>query len=109
MGASAARMSMWCLASYLTSADGMKTWSPQNTERRPRRLEAYTPVCFTTASRMVMGTWFSLTSTMAGSLTPDLLLFSLPGSGARRVPLPAVWYSATLMLPAASSAGMSMP
>jgi hypothetical protein len=31
-----------------------------------------------------------LTLSMEGSFTPGLLLFSDPGSGARRVPLPAV-------------------
>jgi hypothetical protein len=35
-----------------------------------------------TASRMVMDVFFPLISTTAGSLTPGLLLFSLPGRGA---------------------------
>lgn len=44
---------------------------------------AYTPVCFSTASKIVMGTRSPPTLSVAGSFTPGLLLFSAPGRGAR--------------------------
>jgi hypothetical protein len=43
-----------------------------------------------------------------GNRTPGLLLFSAPGKGASRVPLPAVWYNAALCVPAANNPGRSM-
>ena len=76
----------------LCPADGMKIWSPQNTETLPGRSLAYLFVCLTTASRMVKFLASPATSTTAGNLTPGLLLFSAPGNGANLVPFPAVWY-----------------
>lgn len=59
------------------------TWSPQKTDSRPLRMGAYTPVCFSTASKIVMGSRSPPTVSVAGSFTPGLLLFSAPGRGAR--------------------------
>lgn len=63
----------------------------------------HTPVCLITPSKMVNGIALPSISTRPGSLTAGLLLLSLPGRGAKRVPLPAVWNMATLEPPARSA------
>mmetsp|Transcript_7927 Transcript_7927/g.17566 ORF Transcript_7927/g.17566 Transcript_7927/m.17566 type:complete len:224 (-) Transcript_7927:360-1031(-) len=83
IGPNAQAMSAWCRGVYSAEAVGTKIWSPQKTDSLPGLERAYAPVCLITHSNMdaMPGT---------GSFTPGLLLFSAPGSGARRVPFPAV-------------------
>lgn len=94
---------------FLDEGAALPTWSPQKTESLPFLLLAYTPVCLITPSRIVICTARPLTVMLEGSFTPGLLLFSAPGRGASRVPFPAVWNMAALMVPSASLAEISRP